>query len=94
MDKVQQSMLQSAIVEHRVIVNRAGRTNPKEIARLVGWDETFYYFDWYDDSASVGRGTGRVPREDFDATNGGSLLLEKGLVKAKGGQVRNWQVVE
>lgn len=76
------------ISEYRVIKNQAGRTDGKNITRLVGWDEGFYFFDWSQAGAVIGRGTGRVAREQFDLENGGALTLEKGQVTLRNGQIR------
>ncbi len=76
------------IMEYRVIKKQAGRTGEKNITRLVGWDKGFYFFDWAQEGAVIGRGTGRVERNQFDLENNGALTLEKGRVKLSGGQVR------
>ncbi|MDP0489489.1 MAG: hypothetical protein Q7Q71_00395 [Verrucomicrobiota bacterium JB023] len=72
----------------------AGRDEETDRARLMGWDEKYYYFDWTQSQMAIGRGSGRVRREVFDAANAGGLELEKGPIKTVGPQVRNWQIVE
>ncbi|MBK1833238.1 hypothetical protein [Roseibacillus ishigakijimensis] len=76
------------ISEYRVIQTQAGRPTEVGLTRLVGWDEGFYYFDWSQKEAVIGRGTGRVDRKQFDLENRGALTLEKGPVTLSGGQVR------
>lgn len=82
------------IVDHGMVLRQAARPGEEEICRLVGWDKDFYYFDWAQENLAIGRGTGRVDREDFDHANGASLMEEKGEVTARGGQVRNVRFVE
>lgn len=76
------------ITTYRAIRTMAARSGEKELTRLVGWDEEFYYFDWYQEKVAIGRGTGRLTRKQFDTENRGALTLEKGLVTVKSGQVR------
>ena len=71
-----------------MVKTQAGRSDRTKITRLVGWDEDFYFFDWSHAGEVIGRGTGRVAREQFDLENGGALTLEKGQVTLRGGQIR------
>lgn len=76
------------ISEYRAIQIVAGRTEGGDIARLVGWDEGFYYFDWSQKGATIRRGSGRVDRKQFDLENGGALTLQRGNITLAGTQVR------
>ena len=75
-------------ISYRAVKVMAQRTGPKDITRMVGWDEEFYYFDWYQEELAISRGTGRSERSQFDAENKGALTLEKGNITVKDGQVR------
>ncbi len=77
---------------YRVIKIQASRSGEKEITRLVGWDEDYYYFDWWDTVSAIGRATGRVERAQFDVENRGALTLEKGRITVRSGQVRTLQL--
>lgn len=76
------------ISEYRVIKTQASRVGELKIARLVGWDKGFYYFDWSQAGVVINRGTGRVDRAQFDLENRGALTLEKGQITISDGQVR------
>ena len=80
------------ITTYRAVQKVASRTGDKEITRLVGWDVDYYYFDWAQVTLSIGRGTGRVERSQFDLENRGALTLEKGHVTVKNGQVRTLKI--
>jgi hypothetical protein len=76
------------ISEYHVIKTQVARKDRTKLTRLVGWDEGFYFFDWSHAGEVIGRGTGRVAREQFDVENGGALTLEKGQVTLRNGQIR------
>jgi len=75
-------------ITYEVVKKLSQRTGHKEITRMVGWDEEFYYFDWYQEGKAIPRGIGRSNRLQFDNKNNGALTLEKGNVTVKNGQVR------
>ncbi|MGJ8726180.1 MAG: hypothetical protein ACSHYB_16610 [Roseibacillus sp.] len=76
------------ISNYRVIKTLASRVGDQKLARLVGWDEGYYYFDWSHAGEVISRGTGRVDREQFDMENQGALTLTKGQITERGGKVR------
>ena len=76
------------LIEYRVIQTIAGRVGEGKIARLVGWDQESYFFDWSGHGPVITRGTGRILREQFDLENRGALTLTKGEITLRDGKVR------
>lgn len=76
------------VSDYQVVKTQSSRRDGKNLTRLVGWDEEFYFFDWSYAGAAITRGTGRVNREQFNLENGGALTLQKGQVTVRNGQVR------
>jgi len=80
---------------YEVIAKFAKRgSGEREQTRLVGWDEEFYYFDWWQDENAIGRGIARINRLGFDEKNRGALQEVKGLLVTRGGQIRNLEIVQ
>ena len=75
-------------IDYSAVKRLSQRAGPEGVTRMVGWDEEFYYFDWYQANMAISRGIGRVERLQFDSENKGALTLEKGKVTVKNEQVR------